>query len=89
MDKESTTNLNLCNVGLFGFTISIFVLFMGVIGFLFYVMSEFTTSFMIIVSSLTVFVELAFYRPIICLVFASLFKFKLQMMNLGRKSDRF
>jgi len=62
---------------------------MGMIGFLFYVMSEFTTSFMIIVSSLTVFVELGFYWPVFCIVFASLYKFKSQMLNLGRKSDKF
>jgi len=46
---------------MFVLTVSLLVLFMGMIGFLFYIMSSFVTSFMIIVSSLTAIVELAVY----------------------------
>ena len=61
LDHESSKTLNLCNIVLFGLTISVLILFMGLMGFLFYIMTEFTTSFMIIVSSITVFVEFVLY----------------------------
>lgn len=89
LDLESSKTLNLCNIVLFGLTISVLILFMGLMGFLFYIMTEFTTSFMIIVSSITVFVEFVLYWTLFCLLIAIIYKKKAFWINLGRKSDRF
>jgi len=53
---------------LYAFTISLLVLFIGISFFLFYVMSSFITSFMIIVGSITILIELCIYWPLACVL---------------------